>query len=173
MNQNEYINLSLELHLFFDRIMKEHSLFLEAAFMEKDNEYKKIARNFQETFSNILENVINLADENISNDIIQSNEFVTKNTLEAANKTSSLSGIFINTNITEKEANLRGGQINVSEQLLSNISSINRQTLPVIENLIHFKNVLFKSYTKYLDYINEETLYIRRKEKSKDCSFII
>ncbi len=27
MNYKEYINLSLELHLFFDRIMKEHSFF--------------------------------------------------------------------------------------------------------------------------------------------------
>ena len=32
MNNNEYIRLSLELHLFFDRIMKEHSLFLETSF---------------------------------------------------------------------------------------------------------------------------------------------
>lgn len=31
MNQSEYVRLSLELHLFFDRIMKEHSFFLEAA----------------------------------------------------------------------------------------------------------------------------------------------
>lgn len=120
--------------------MKEQSLFLETAFTEKDNEYKSIAKNFQETFSNILENVVNLADGNISNDIVQSNEFVTKDTLEAENKTSNLSGIFINKNITIKEANLRTGKINVSEQLLTSVSSINRQTLPVIENLIHFKN---------------------------------
>lgn len=38
MNNNDYIRLSLELHLFFDRIMKEHSLFLETAFMERDNQ---------------------------------------------------------------------------------------------------------------------------------------
>ena len=36
MNQNDYVRLSLELHLFFDRIMKEHSFFLETAFMEKN-----------------------------------------------------------------------------------------------------------------------------------------
>ena len=28
MNYKEYINLSLELHLFFDRIMKEHAEFI-------------------------------------------------------------------------------------------------------------------------------------------------
>lgn len=46
MNNNDYIRLSLELHLFFGRIMKEHSLFLETAFMEKDSNLKQIARNF-------------------------------------------------------------------------------------------------------------------------------
>lgn len=29
---NDYVTLSLESHLFFARIMKEHSLFLEAGF---------------------------------------------------------------------------------------------------------------------------------------------
>ena len=54
MNQNKYIKLSLELHLFFDRIMKEHSLFLGAAFMNRDNEMRRIAQQFEQTFSNIL-----------------------------------------------------------------------------------------------------------------------
>lgn len=31
-----YITLSLETHLFFSRIMKEHALFLEAGFPCKD-----------------------------------------------------------------------------------------------------------------------------------------
>ena len=48
MNQKDYIRLSLELHLFFDRIMKEHSFFLETAFMEKDKELKEIANDFQQ-----------------------------------------------------------------------------------------------------------------------------
>lgn len=50
MNNNEYIRLSLELHLFFDRIMKEHSFFLEASFTEKNNNLKKVAKGFQESF---------------------------------------------------------------------------------------------------------------------------
>lgn len=141
MNQNEYIRLSLELHLFFDRIMKEHSLFLEAAFTDKDKDLKRVANNFQRTFSDILERVITLSDGNVSRDLLESNEIVTRNTLEAENVTSGLSGIKINTNITLKEANLNsgiGGRIN--RQLLYEVSSINRQTLPIIQNLINFKN---------------------------------
>lgn len=62
MNNNEYIRLSLELHLFFHRIMKEHSLFLETAFMEKDNDLKQVAKDFQKAFADNLKRVINLAD---------------------------------------------------------------------------------------------------------------
>lgn len=139
MNQNEYIRLSLELHLFFDRIMKEHSLFLEASFMEKDHELKRIANNFQRVFSDILENVISLSDGNISKEFIESNEMITKNTLNAENKTSDLSGIRINTNITTQEERLRSGNINSNMQLINSISSINRKTLPAIRELVNFK----------------------------------
>jgi len=140
MNQNDYIRISLELHLFFDRIMKEHSLFLETGFMQIDEESKKIAREFQKTFSDILKRVVQLANGNITRDLLAANEIVTKNTLDAENKTSRLSGSFIDTDITMMELNLRSGMINANEGLLNNISNINRRTLPVIENLINFKN---------------------------------
>ena len=153
MNQKEYIRWSLELHLFFDRIMKEHSIFIEGAFLEKEKELKKIANSFQRNFSDILEKIIDLSNGNISNKLIESNEFVTNNTLQAENQTSSLSGIKINAEITLKELNLRSGEINPNEQLLNSISLINRKTLPLIENLINFKNnilnqvLLCKMYT--------------------------
>ena len=83
MNYKEYINLSLELHLFFDRIMKEHSFFLEMGFTEKNNEDKKIANYFQRAFSDILNKVIYLADGKVSNNLLTSGEIVTNNTLEA------------------------------------------------------------------------------------------
>lgn len=140
MNNNDYIRLSLELHLFFDRIMKEHSLFLESAFMEKDSNLKQIARNFENIFSDILKRVIILANGNISNDLLIANEIVTKNTLNAETQTVNLSGGYIDTDITIRELDLKSGTINVSNDLLNQISNINRETLPIIENLINFKN---------------------------------
>lgn len=139
MTQNEYIKLSLELHLFFDRIMKEHSVFLEVSFMEKDKELKQIANDFKENFSSILEEIIILANGNISNELIKSNEFVTNRTIEAEKQTSKLSGINIDTNITARETNLKSGKIEQNSQLLNKISIINKRTLPMIANLIYFK----------------------------------
>ena len=140
MSNSEYVRLSLELHLFFDRIMKEHSFFLEAAFTEKDNNLKPIARNFQTSFSDILNKVIELADGNVTNSLLSSNEIITQNTLEAETKTSNLSGIPINTSITGRELTLKSGRINSTENMVNTIRTINRQTLPLIENLIDFKN---------------------------------
>lgn len=37
INDQRYVILSLEIHLFFSRIMKEHSFFLEAGFTPKDS----------------------------------------------------------------------------------------------------------------------------------------
>ena len=145
MNNSEYISLSLELHLFFDRIMKEHSLFLEAAFTEKDNNLKQVARSFQNSFSNILKRVITLADGNVSSSLLSSNQIVTINTIDAETKTSNLSGANIDTNITRRELALRSGRTNVTRQMLDNISNINRETLPLIENLIKFKNNILNS----------------------------
>lgn len=140
MNNNEYVRLSLELHLFFDRIMKEHSFFLEAAFMEKNDDLKSVAREFQKSFSDILIRVINLANGNVSNTILASNEIVTTNTISAETKTSELSGVPLDTNITMQELTLRSGSINSNNEMLNEISNINRQTLPLVENLIKFKN---------------------------------
>lgn len=119
--------------------MKEHSLFLETAFIECDNELKEVARNFEKTFSSILEEIVKLSDGNVSSNLLSSGEIVTKNTLDVENKTSMLSGGSIDTNITLNELNLRSGN-NSNQELLNRISNINIQTLPIIENLIHFKN---------------------------------
>ena len=132
MSRTDYVRLSLELHLFFDRIMKEHSFFLETAFMEKDKD-----------FSTILSRIVELANNNISQNYLNSGEMITNNTLEAEMKTSNLSDIEIDSNITRRQIELRSGIINVNERLINSISNINRRTLPLIRNLIDFKtNIL-------------------------------
>lgn len=143
MNNNEYVRQSLELHLFFDRIMKEHSFFLEASFTEKDNNFKQQARNFQNTFSSLLRKAVLLADGNVSNELLRTNEIVTKDTLSAETKTASFTGATFDTETTRRELNLRSGRINVNEMLIQNISALNRETLPMIQRIIDFKqNVL-------------------------------
>lgn len=145
MNQNDYVRLSLELHLFFDRIMKEHSFFLETAFTDKNKNFKNIARDFQQNFSILLAEITNLANNNVSEEFLMANEMITKNTLEAERKTSDLSEVPIDTNITQKQQQLKSGITDVNRQLVNTISNINQQTLPLIKNLIEFKTDILNS----------------------------
>lgn len=140
MNQNDYVNLSLELHLFFDRIMKEHSFFLEVAFTEKNNDLKKIARRFQKEFAHILKRSIALARGRLNKNFLSSNEMVTKNTLKAEAITSRLSGVMIDSNITRSELDLESGNREVSFELIKQISNLNIETLSLVKGIIKFKN---------------------------------
>jgi len=55
INDQNYVILSLELHLYFGRIMKEHSFFLEAGFTPKNKDYSDIADNYRQQFERLLE----------------------------------------------------------------------------------------------------------------------
>lgn len=108
--------------------------------MERDNELKRIARDFHDTFSNILEDIVQMADGKISNYVLESGEIITENTLESENQTNMLLESNINTNITKMEKNLKSGNIDVNPELLNKINTINKKTLLFVENLIYFKN---------------------------------
>lgn len=46
----EYVTSSLETHLFFGRIMKEHALFLQAGFPAGETGYSNKAGRYREEF---------------------------------------------------------------------------------------------------------------------------
>ena len=50
MSYKEYVGMSLELHLFFDRIMKEHSFFIEMSLTEKKSKKKILQIIFKNYF---------------------------------------------------------------------------------------------------------------------------
>ena len=52
-----YITLSLELNLFFLRIMKEHSLFLESGFLVKEESLIQRSQWFNQQFEQLLAEV--------------------------------------------------------------------------------------------------------------------
>lgn len=102
-----YASLSIETHLFFARIMKEHALFLEAGFPCKDQDWIDRADRFRRQFEELLSQVIRIANGNISGVLLSSDELTTQFTLPAERKTQQLSGIPINTRLTVMEQNLR------------------------------------------------------------------
>lgn len=142
---DRYITQSLELHLFFARIMKEHALFLEAGFTPVDANLGKEAEMYKNQFEDILLRVTNLSCGNINRNILNSGEFITQYTLETENKTSQFTGIKINNNITRNEQLLISGNCNSSHINVGYlVKEINKMALNVVNQLITFKEKLLR-----------------------------
>lgn len=56
-----YVTLSIETHLFFARIMKEHALFLEAGFPCKNKEWIQKSDCLRQQFEKFLSQVVQIA----------------------------------------------------------------------------------------------------------------
>ncbi len=103
----DFIRESLELHLFWARIMKEHAIFMEDGFECKDVACIQEADAFKCQFEEILHETICLANGLISREVLQSGELFTDKTLMAEQKVQELSGIAIATPLTVEEMNLQ------------------------------------------------------------------
>ena len=66
MHTQRYIVNSLELHLFFGRIMKEHSFFLEAGFTPANESFSRQAEFYKREFEKLLCRAIELSEGVIS-----------------------------------------------------------------------------------------------------------
>lgn len=135
-----YIVVSLELHLFFARIMKEHSLFLEAGFQAKDSGWIKKASFFRIQFEDLLRDVTELSDGIVGKDVLESGEVSTVFTIPAEDKTSCLTGIPIDSKITEREQKLTPGcGGNFDRKMAGKVKSLNQKALRLVNGLIKFK----------------------------------
>ncbi len=136
----DYIKLSLELHLFFARIMKEHSLFLQAGFMPKNSCYIHEAMWYKGQFERLLSDAVKLSNCIISPTVLNSGEIVTNFTLGAEKKTEELTGICIDTNITLMELRLISDSNHMMPpDIASNVCCLNEAALHLLDGLISFK----------------------------------
>lgn len=146
ISQQQYVVSSLEMHLFFGRIMKEHSLFLEAGFTPKNKELAQTADHFKAQFEQILHNAVQLGNGIVSNEVIRSGELVTDYTRGSEQKTQNFTGIPINENLTIMESRLYGSaNPNITPELIQNVRSLNSNARPVLDGLIDFKSRVLNS----------------------------
>lgn len=139
-----YVTLSLETHLFFARIMKEHSLFLEAGFPCKDESWINRADWFKQQFEDLLREVVNISNVRINNDILESGELVTEFTIPAERRTENLSGVSIDSGISKKQQCLQAGcSLEPDCQSMQTVNQINNRAVCLLNGLIEFKeNIL-------------------------------
>lgn len=148
MTEN-YVTLSLETHLFFSRIMKEHSLFLEAGFPCKDTRWINRADSFRQQFELLLLDVVNLSNGRVYEPILTSDELVTEFTIDAEKQTECLSGVSINTEISRMEKNLRPiSRFENSRELFRTVHRINERSIELLDGLIALKEDILQEVTE-------------------------
>lgn len=167
LSNEEYVVLSLELHLFFARIMKEHAIFLEAGFTPKNANLAKEADRYKLTFENFLSRVIDLSNGMIRPSVLNSSEIVTDFTLGTEQKTQYFTGIPINQTITIREAQLYGNRKpNVTPTMVLNVQKLNQNMIVTLDNFINFKsnilndvlscNIFTTNYPNFIEHIIRE-----------------
>ncbi|MEY8283723.1 DUF2935 domain-containing protein [Lachnospiraceae bacterium 50-23] len=157
----EYVILSLETHLFFGRIMKEHSLFLLAGFPVKEKTFIQRADQFREEFEDGLRRTVKLADGIVSESVLNSGEIVTEFTQRAECRTEDLTGIPIDATITGAEERLRAGKcVMINREMVYHVKMLNRQMLRSLNGLIAFKEEVLREMTRCRLYTTNYPLLI-------------
>lgn len=147
LTREEYIRLSLELNLFFARIAKEHSIFLESSFTAKDVRLAEEADNLKIQFEMLLAEAISLANGVISPEVIASGELVTPLTLDAERISQYYTGIPINSNLTLEEASLAPGSPGymLNPALERRVFMLNKKAIRLTTALAQFKTKILNS----------------------------
>jgi len=167
--QSEYVCQSLEIHLFFARIMKEHAFFLEAGFTPKDSNFTQYADELRVAFDGLLEETIALSYGVVSNDVLQSGEVITQYTLEAEKASAFFTGIPIQIKLTQAEDGLMGGVDRNNQLLEKNVYMLNQKAISLLVDIIRFKmnvlsnvlscNMFTVNYPLLLDHILREAKF--------------
>lgn len=140
ISSKKYVILSLELHLFFARIMKEHSLFLEAGFTPKNSKLAKEANDYKEQFEKILLDTVKLSGGRVRESVIESGEIFTEYTLSTEKKTQFYTGIDINTKITEMEKKLDCiNDKDIDSRTTRSVRELNNRAMKSLNGLIDLK----------------------------------
>lgn len=187
LNQ-EYIVNSLEQHLFFARIMKEHSFFLKVGFLPPDAELAKEAEKFLRRFEALLSRTVTLSDHVVRQCVLNSGEIFTEFTETAECQTQRFTGTFLDRSITARQKRLMGlercDRLCVTPALARQVRQLNRDALALVDSLICFKErVLLKvngcnaftvNYPLLLEHILREAKHYRahllRLEGLNDCT---
>ena len=97
LSDTEFVSQSLKLNLFFARIAKEHSFFIEVAIPWKNSNLIQEAEMYKNEFTKLLTETICLADGVLAQEFLNAGEIVTPLTLQADQASEFYSGYSLNT----------------------------------------------------------------------------
>lgn len=150
MRKEHYAARSLELHLFFGRIMKEHALFLKAGFTPANASFAKQAEQYKNEFEKLLCEAVALGEGVVSPQVLCSGEVVTEFTALAEKQTEVFTGIAINQELTERELRLCGScerreNSGPGSQKVCAVHRLNERAIRLLDGLICLKENILKN----------------------------
>lgn len=147
MQTDQYIVKSLELHLFFGRIMKEHSLFLRAGFMPVNALFARRAEFFRREFERLLRRALALSEGRVSQAVLCSGELATEFTTLAEQQTETLTGIPIDKALTAEilRRGERCAQVDPCSELRCAVRQLNRRAIELLNGLISLKEQILEN----------------------------
>lgn len=184
----DYIVDSLEQHLFFARIMKEHAFFLKVGLLPPNAALAQEGERFLRQFEALLSRTIALSNRIVRCCVLNSGEIFTEFTHRAELQTSRLTGTFLDHRLTDRQMALVGRACEddfcVSQALRRQVQQLNRDGLTLVDGLIDYKQRLLDcihscrlftvNYSLLIEHIQREArlyrAHLRRLEGLDDCS---
>ncbi len=169
LSNEEFVIQSLDINLFFLRIMKEHAFFLEGGFTPVNSDLARQADTFKKKYEALLTEAVTLTGGCISPGVASSGEVVTDFTLNAEKATEFYTGISIDTSITMAELSLtkRVTQLNL-QTLVQRVADLSQRAIAVTQSLINFKTIVLDNvlackmftfnYPLLIDHIRREAI---------------
>lgn len=180
ISDNDFVRQSLELNLFFMRIAKEHSIFLEAGFTTRDQRYAEQSDMLKNMFSQLLVETIMMSQGIISPEVTASGELVTDLTSESERETQFYTNIYIDPNITRMESALaKSYPKQITASTVRMVQELNDRAIWAAEQIAAFKSKVLKevlacrtfttNYPLLIDHILREAKFYLRMLRMLQC----
>ncbi|MDY3282459.1 DUF2935 domain-containing protein [Dysosmobacter sp.] len=134
-----YITDSLELHLFFARIMKEHAFFLTVGLLPPARELAREGETLMRRLEGVLSRAIALSGCAVRCRVLDSGEAVTEFTDLAECQTGKFTGLMPDRSLTARTLALRGREEETPPAPVRQVRQLNREALALVEQLIRYK----------------------------------
>ncbi len=146
-SDEEFVRMSLELNLFFARIAKEHSFFIEVAIPWKDCVLLEEADMYKREFARLLTETVCLADGLLPEEFLSAGEIMTRLTLDAEQGSEFYSGYTLNTEITRAQQSMEA-QGNLNPAVVTDeVTRLNQRAMELTTGLIGYKSRLLNDAT--------------------------
>lgn len=170
LSREDFIKMSLGLNLFFLRIMKEHSFFLEAGFTAKNISLSQTAEYYKRHFEMLLQEATQLSNGILTPDALRSGQFFTPFTQNAEKASQFYTGILLDSSITQREESLQPGSgASAMPGLEQNVFDLNQKAIAATTALASFKSKLLAdvlscrlftmNYPLLIDHIMREAVF--------------